>query len=209
MRREARVPQKTGKSGAAADLDSYVRVHRRARLDSRCTGTHKCRGRRDAQERPTCRMHKCAAQGCTNAASGPSRRPAFRDTRTSLCVAGCCTGRYECRERQDVESACARAARKGQATARDGGRYDSMDGGGRAASGTAAESNAGRYGLLALSRHLYVRVRQSNCRDDRERLRPCASSAGQTRSGAALDSYVPVHQPLRTSCDAQGCANAA
>ena len=30
-----------------------------------------------------------------------------------------------------------------QATARDGGRYDSMDGGGRAASGTAAESNAG------------------------------------------------------------------
>jgi hypothetical protein len=34
------------------------------------------------------------------------------------------------------------------ATAMDGGRYDSMDGGGRAAPGAAAESNAGRFGLL-------------------------------------------------------------
>jgi hypothetical protein len=43
---------------------------------------------------------------------------------------------------------------EGQATARDGGRYDCMDAGGRAAPGAAAESNAG-----------------SSCRDGRERPR--------------------------------------
>ena len=71
----------------------------------------------------------CDAQGC---ASVPEGRDAVRDRPRHWYI----PVRHTC-------ASCTSRIQGRAATHKDVGRYDSMDGGGRAASGTAAESNAG------------------------------------------------------------------